>query len=148
MRSLKNVLPPFFLVSPGLATAALAQAGAQVWQECDIAVMQPSAKEILPSVAWQSVPFTLGKLVAKICALARSGVLLLTGGETALTAGCTLQGYAARILGDLQPGVALGELQGGPTSDTYIITKAGGWAAALFGFHSGCHLCSLVFRVN
>jgi uncharacterized protein YgbK (DUF1537 family) len=58
---------------------------------------------------------------------ARPGALLLTGGETAIAVLRALGAGGLRLAGELEPGLALGALAGGPFDGLVAITKAGGF---------------------
>ncbi len=57
----------------------------------------------------------------------RPGALLLTGGETAIAALRALGAGGLRLTGEIEPGVALGALVGGPFDGLALVTKAGGF---------------------
>ena len=57
----------------------------------------------------------------------RPGGLLLTGGETAIAVLRALGATGVRLAGQLEPGLALGVLAGGPFDGLVVITKAGGF---------------------
>jgi uncharacterized protein YgbK (DUF1537 family) len=61
---------------------------------------------------------------------ARPGTLLLTGGETAIAVLRTLGAGGLSLAGELEPGVALGTLVGGPLDGLGLVTKAGGFGDA------------------
>jgi uncharacterized protein YgbK (DUF1537 family) len=61
---------------------------------------------------------------------ARPGTLLLTGGETAIAVLRTLGAGGLSLAGELEPGVALGTLVGGPLDGLVLVTKAGGFGDA------------------
>ncbi len=61
---------------------------------------------------------------------ARPGTLLLTGGETAIAVLRALGAGALSLAGELEPGVALGTLVGGPFDGLALVTKAGGFGDA------------------
>src|SRR5262245_53282164 len=60
----------------------------------------------------------------------RPGALLLTGGETAITVLHALGAPGVQLVGQLEPGLALGVLAGGPFDGLAVITKAGGFGDA------------------
>jgi uncharacterized protein YgbK (DUF1537 family) len=55
------------------------------------------------------------------------GALLLTGGETAIAVLRALGAVGIRLAGQLEPGLALGTLAGGPFDGLAVMTKAGGF---------------------
>jgi uncharacterized protein YgbK (DUF1537 family) len=55
------------------------------------------------------------------------GALLLTGGETAIAVLGALGAAGIRLAGQLEPGLALGALAGGPFDGLAVMTKAGGF---------------------
>jgi uncharacterized protein YgbK (DUF1537 family) len=61
---------------------------------------------------------------------ARPGALLLTGGETAIAVLRSLGAGGLRLTGELEPGLALGILAGGPFDGLAVMTKAGGFGDA------------------
>jgi uncharacterized protein YgbK (DUF1537 family) len=61
---------------------------------------------------------------------ARPGALLLTGGETAIAVLRSLGAGGLRLTGELEPGLALGTLAGGPFDGLAVMTKAGGFGDA------------------
>ncbi len=60
----------------------------------------------------------------------RPGALLLTGGETAIAVLRALDAGGVRLAGQLEPGLALGSLAGGPFDGLVVMTKAGGFGDA------------------
>jgi uncharacterized protein YgbK (DUF1537 family) len=61
---------------------------------------------------------------------ARPGAVLLTGGETAIAVLRALGASALRLAGELEPGLAVGTLAGGPLEGLVVMTKAGGFGDA------------------
>ena len=57
----------------------------------------------------------------------RPGAILLTGGETAIAVLHALGAASVRVFGQLEPGLALGALAGGPFDGLAVMTKAGGF---------------------
>jgi uncharacterized protein YgbK (DUF1537 family) len=57
----------------------------------------------------------------------RPGAVLLTGGETAIAALRALGASGLRLTGELESGVAVGALVGGPFDGLAVVTKAGGF---------------------
>jgi uncharacterized protein YgbK (DUF1537 family) len=60
----------------------------------------------------------------------RPGAILLTGGETAIVVLRTLGASGLRLTGEIEPGLALGTLAGGPFDGLVVMTKAGGFGDA------------------
>jgi uncharacterized protein YgbK (DUF1537 family) len=60
----------------------------------------------------------------------RPGAILLTGGETAIAVLRTLGASGLRLAGEIEPGLALGTLAGGPFDGLVVMTKAGGFGDA------------------
>jgi uncharacterized protein YgbK (DUF1537 family) len=60
----------------------------------------------------------------------RPGAILLTGGETAIAVLRTLDARGLRLAGEIEPGLALGTLAGGPFDGLVVMTKAGGFGDA------------------
>ena len=60
----------------------------------------------------------------------RPGAILLTGGETAIAVLRALGAGGLRLTGELEPGLALGTLAGGPFDGLVVMTKAGGFGDA------------------
>jgi D-threonate/D-erythronate kinase len=60
----------------------------------------------------------------------RPGALLLTGGETAIAVLRALEADGIRLVGQIEPGLALGALAGGPFDGLAVMTKAGGFGDA------------------
>jgi uncharacterized protein YgbK (DUF1537 family) len=58
---------------------------------------------------------------------ATPGTLLLTGGETAYSVGRVLAADGVALDGEVEPGLAIGRLLGGPFAGLLVITKAGGF---------------------
>jgi uncharacterized protein YgbK (DUF1537 family) len=58
------------------------------------------------------------------------GAVLLTGGETAIALLRTLGASGLRLAGQIEPGLALGTLAGGPFDGLVVMTKAGGFGDA------------------
>ena len=56
-----------------------------------------------------------------------AGAILLTGGETAIAVLRTLGASGLRLAGEIEPGLALGTLAGGPFDGLVVMTKAGGF---------------------
>ncbi len=52
---------------------------------------------------------------------------MLTGGETAIAVLRALGAQGLRLTGQLEPGLALGALAGGPFDGLIVMTKAGGF---------------------
>jgi uncharacterized protein YgbK (DUF1537 family) len=69
----------------------------------------------------------LGDAARARVARARPGALLLTGGETAIAVLRALGAGGVRLIGEVEPGLALGTLAGGPFDGLVAITKAGGF---------------------
>ncbi len=61
---------------------------------------------------------------------ARPGAVMLTGGETAIAVLRALEAHGLRLSGQLEPGLALGTLAGGPFDGLAVLTKAGGFGDA------------------
>jgi D-threonate/D-erythronate kinase len=61
---------------------------------------------------------------------ARPGALLLTGGETAIAVLRALGASGLRLIGEIEPGLALGTLADGPFEGLVLMTKAGGFGDA------------------
>jgi uncharacterized protein YgbK (DUF1537 family) len=61
---------------------------------------------------------------------ARPGALLLTGGETGIAVLRALGAGGLRLAGELEPGIALGAITGGPFDGLVAVTKAGGFGDA------------------
>jgi uncharacterized protein YgbK (DUF1537 family) len=57
----------------------------------------------------------------------KPGLLVLTGGQTARLVCETLGVHGVRILGEVQPGIPVGRLEGGAWDQTLVVTKAGGF---------------------
>jgi uncharacterized protein YgbK (DUF1537 family) len=55
---------------------------------------------------------------------------MLTGGETAIAVLRALEAHGLRLSGQLEPGLALGTLAGGPFDGLAVLTKAGGFGDA------------------
>ena len=60
----------------------------------------------------------------------RPGAILLTGGETAIAVLRALGASGLRLAGEIEPGLALGTLAGGPFDGLVVMTKAGGFGDA------------------
>jgi uncharacterized protein YgbK (DUF1537 family) len=60
----------------------------------------------------------------------RPGTILLTGGETAISVLRALGADGLRLVGELEPGLPLATLAGGPLDGLAVISKAGGFGDA------------------
>ena len=89
---------------------------------------------------WVGDPGRRLETVARLADLARAriereqpGAILLTGGETAIAVFRALGARGLRLTGEIEPGLALGAIAGGPFDGLVAMTKAGGFgdAAAL-----------------
>jgi uncharacterized protein YgbK (DUF1537 family) len=60
----------------------------------------------------------------------RPGAVMLTGGETAIAVLRALEAHGLHLTGQLEPGLALGTLAGGPFDGLTVMTKAGGFGDA------------------
>lgn len=60
----------------------------------------------------------------------RPGVLILTGGDTAIAVLEALGAHGLRLRGELEPGLAVSALHGGPLDGLLAVTKAGGFGDA------------------
>jgi uncharacterized protein YgbK (DUF1537 family) len=78
----------------------------------------------------QEVAARLGEAARARIERSRPGALLLTGGETAIAVLRVLDATGLRLAGELEPGLALGTLVGGPFHDLVAMTKAGGFGDA------------------
>jgi uncharacterized protein YgbK (DUF1537 family) len=105
----------------------LPKTAAKLLKSEGVLILHPAENEIQPNSAWQRITTTLSKLTVKLCALSRPGVLLLTGGEMALSVANACNVQAVRVMGELQPGIPLSWLRGGALDGLNIITKAGGF---------------------
>ena len=54
----------------------------------------------------------------------------MTGGETAIAVLRALGASGLRLAGEIEPGLALGTLAGGPFDGLVVMTKAGGFGDA------------------
>lgn len=69
----------------------------------------------------------LAEIAAELLARHRVAGLFLTGGDIARAVALRLGATALKALGEVQPGVAAGELMGGPLHGLRVVTKAGGF---------------------
>jgi 4-hydroxythreonine-4-phosphate dehydrogenase len=60
----------------------------------------------------------------------RPGTIVATGGETAVALLRALGAWGLRLSGELEPGLAIGALAGGPFEGGLLVTKAGGFGDA------------------
>jgi uncharacterized protein YgbK (DUF1537 family) len=69
----------------------------------------------------------LAEIVATWAARSRPGAIILAGGATAREVCRQLQAIGVRLSGELQPGIAIGVLEGGQWAGVPVVTKAGGF---------------------
>lgn len=81
------------------------------------------------SGAEQMVAASLAEITARVMAAVRPGLLALTGGDTAAAVCERLGCGQIRLLGEVQPGLALGEMLDGACAGQQVVTKAGGFGA-------------------
>lgn len=66
-------------------------------------------------------------LVQRLALARRPGLLVLTGGQTARLVCARLGACSVQLLGEVQPGMPVGYLNGGAWHDALVVTKAGGF---------------------
>jgi uncharacterized protein YgbK (DUF1537 family) len=121
---------PMLVVAGSAHPATRAQIG-RLGRREDLDVLAPHASEGADD------PARRRETAARLAEAARAGVersrprtLLLTGGETAIAVFRALGAGGLRLAGEIEPGVALGALVGGPFDGLVLITKAGGFGDA------------------
>lgn len=139
VRQLQRVLdtkhPPLVRVEPGEFKSRagrghranqLAAHIVQLFAEHRVVVLSSSLSDYAPQLRHTMAP-VLGAIVTRILATAPLAGLFLSGGDVA-RAVCGEDGIQAlQILGDLQPGVIVGEAIGARYAGLRVITKAGGF---------------------
>jgi uncharacterized protein YgbK (DUF1537 family) len=78
--------------------------------------------------AAQDVADALARVAVALLAAAPAAALVVTGGSTALAVARALGASALRLLGEVSPGVALGELVGGARPVPTVL-RSGGFGA-------------------
>ena len=128
--------PPLRLRRPMLVVAGSAHPATRAQIERlghrpDLTVLAPPAGEGADD------PARRRETAARLAEAARAGVersrpgtLLLTGGETAIAVLRALGAGGLRLAGEIEPGIALGALVGGPFDGLVLVTKAGGFGDA------------------
>jgi uncharacterized protein YgbK (DUF1537 family) len=134
-RVLDTINPPLIRVEPnefrskaGRASRAnqLASKIVQLFSESRVVVLSSSLSDYAPQLRHTMAP-VLGAIVSRVLASCTLAGLFLSGGDVA-RAVCGEEGIQAlRILGDLQPGVIVGEAAGARYEGVRVITKAGGF---------------------
>ena len=134
-RVLDTINPPLIRVEPnefrsraGRASRAnqLASEIVQLFSESRVVVLSSSLSDYAPQLRHTMAP-VLGAIVSRVLATCTLAGLFLSGGDVA-RAVCGEEGIQAlRILGDLQPGVIVGEAVGTRYQGVRVITKAGGF---------------------
>ena len=134
-RVLDTINPPLIRVEPnefrsraGRTSRAnqLASKIVQLFSESRVVVLSSSLSDYAPQLRHTMAP-VLGAIVSRVLAACTLAGLFLSGGDVA-RAVCGEEGIQAlRILGDLQPGVIVGEAAGARYEGVRVITKAGGF---------------------
>jgi len=134
-RVLDTINPPLIRVEPnefrsraGRTSRAnqLASKIVQLFSESRVVVLSSSLSDYAPQLRHTMAP-VLGAIVSRVLATCTLAGLFLSGGDVA-RAVCGEEGIQAlRILGDLQPGVIVGEAAGARYEGVRVITKAGGF---------------------
>ena len=134
-RVLDTINPPLVRVEPNeFRTRAgrtpranqLAARIVQLFSESSVVVLSSSLSDYAPQLRHTMAP-VLGAIVSRVLATCTLAGLFLSGGDVA-RAVCGEEGIQAlRILGDLQPGVIVGEAAGTRYQGLRVITKAGGF---------------------
>jgi uncharacterized protein YgbK (DUF1537 family) len=134
-RVLDTINPPLIRVEPnefrsraGRASRAnqLASKIVQLFSESRVVVLSSSLSDYAPQLRHTMAP-VLGAIVSRVLATCTLAGLFLSGGDVARSV-CGEEGIQAlRILGDLQPGVIVGEAAGARYEGVRVITKAGGF---------------------
>ncbi len=121
---------PMLVVAGSAHPATRAQIG-RLGRRPDLTVLAPPASEGADDPARR--PETAARLAESARARverSRPGTLLLTGGETAIAVLRALGAGGLRLAGEIEPGIALGALVGGPFDGLVLVTKAGGFGDA------------------
>jgi len=134
-RVLDTINPPLIRVEPnefrsraGRTSRAnqLASKIVQLFSESRVVVLSSSLSDYAPQLRHTMAP-VLGAIVSRVLATCTLAGLFLSGGDVARSV-CGEEGIQAlRILGDLQPGVIVGEAAGARYEGVRVITKAGGF---------------------
>ena len=74
-----------------------------------------------------SIASRLGEVVAQLQEQFQVGGLVLTGGDIAAAVCAALEAHSLQLLGEVQPGIALGCLADGACAGLAVVTKAGGF---------------------
>jgi uncharacterized protein YgbK (DUF1537 family) len=75
----------------------------------------------------QLIAALLARIASHALAQVRPGALVLTGGDVAMATCRALEARAIRVEGQLEPGIPVGRLAGGPANGLCLVTKAGGF---------------------
>jgi D-threonate/D-erythronate kinase len=121
---------PMLVVAGSAHPATRAQIG-RLGRREDLDVLAPPASDGADDPARRRA--TAARLAAAARARIerwRPGTLVLTGGETAIAVLKALGAGGLRLAGEIEPGVALGALVGGPFAGLGLVTKAGGFGDA------------------
>jgi uncharacterized protein YgbK (DUF1537 family) len=70
-------------------------------------------------------------LAEQVCTMSRPGGMILTGGQTARLVCQRLSVSGIELQGELEPGMPIGRLIGGPWARMDVVTKAGGFGGPL-----------------
>ncbi len=134
-RVMETIRPPFVKVEPrefrtraGRSPRAnqLAAEIVDLLAKHRVVVVSSSLSDYSPQLRHTMAPI-LGAIVLRVLATATLTGLFLSGGDVARTV-CGDDGIQGlRILGDLQPGVIVGEAVGSRYRDLRVVTKAGGF---------------------
>ncbi len=125
---LVRVEPQQFRTRVGRASRAnqLAAEIVRMFSESNVVVLTSSLSDYAPNLRHTMAP-VLGAIVSRVLATHPLRGLFLSGGDVA-RAVCGDEGIQGlRILGDLQPGVIVGEAVGARYQGLRVITKAGGF---------------------
>lgn len=117
--------------------AALADAGAEAGGKAAAALPELGRRGLVIScsrnrrseLAAKALSLTLGLITAKLIEAGADG-LFLTGGETAVSACRALGAAGMEILSEVEPGIPLGRIVGGPYHGLPVVTKAGAFGNA------------------
>jgi uncharacterized protein YgbK (DUF1537 family) len=129
---LRRVLPrrPLVVVAGSAHPATLAQLS-RLSQRAGLDVLAPpEGQGVDDPVRRRETAARLADVARLRIERGRPGAILLTGGETAIAVLRTLGASGLRLAGEIEPGLALGTLAGGPFDGLVVMTKAGGFGDA------------------
>jgi len=82
----------------------------------------------------------LGQIAARLVSTHKVAGLVLTGGDVALSVCRALGATALSLIGEISPGIPLGQIRGGAQEGSRLVTKAGGFGHEGVLVTAICHL--------